>query len=42
MNHILKDIIYFKDRKDFPFNIFLHKFLKSDPDDLHDHPWALE
>ena len=20
-------------------NIFLHKFLKSDPDDLHDHPW---
>ena len=23
----------------FPFNIFLHKFLKSDSDDLHDHPW---
>jgi hypothetical protein len=21
------------------FNIFLHKFLKSDPDDVHDHPW---
>ena len=20
-------------------NIFLHKFLSSDPDDLHDHPW---
>lgn len=28
-----------KDRKHFPFNIFLHKFLKGDPDDVHDHPW---
>ena len=28
-----------KERQNFPFNIFLHKFLKSDPDDLHDHPW---
>ena len=26
--------------ENFPFNIFLHKFLKSDPDDLHDHPWS--
>jgi hypothetical protein len=32
--------IFLKDRKRFPFNIFLHKFLCSDPDDLHDHPWA--
>jgi len=32
--------IFLKNRKNFPFNIFLHKFLKSDPDDLHDHPWA--
>ena len=31
--------LFLKDRKNFPFNIFLHKFLKSDPDDLHDHPW---
>lgn len=31
--------IFLKDRKNFPFNIFIHKFLKSDPDDLHDHPW---
>lgn len=31
--------IFLKDRKYFPFNIFLHKFLKSDPDDVHDHPW---
>tara|TARA_Y100000992_G_C21205831_1_gene462878 strand:- start:105 stop:542 length:438 start_codon:yes stop_codon:yes gene_type:complete len=32
--------LFLKNRKYFPFNIFLHKFLKSDPDDLHDHPWA--
>ena len=32
--------LFLKDRKKFPFNIFLHKFLKSDPDDLHDHPWS--
>ena len=31
--------LFLKDRDRFPFNIFLHKFLKSDPDDLHDHPW---
>ena len=32
--------LFLRDRKNFPFNIFLHKFLKSDPDDLHDHPWG--
>lgn len=33
--------IFFKDRPEyFPFNIFIHKFLKSDPDELHDHPWG--
>ena len=31
--------LFLRDRQSFPFNIFLHKFLKSDPDDLHDHPW---
>jgi len=31
--------IFLKDRKCFPFNVFLHKFLKGDPDDVHDHPW---
>jgi hypothetical protein len=31
--------VFLKDRKYFPFNIFIHKFLKSDPDDVHDHPW---
>jgi hypothetical protein len=32
--------IFLKDRKRFPFNVFLHKFLKGDPDDVHDHPWS--
>lgn len=32
--------IFLKDRTWFPFNIFLHRFLKSDPDAPHDHPWA--
>ena len=31
--------IFLKDRITFPFNIFIHKFLKSDTEDLHDHPW---
>jgi len=31
--------VFLKDRTRFPFNIFLHKFLKGDPDDVHDHPW---
>ncbi len=31
--------VFLKDRKHFPFNVFIHKFLKSDPDDVHDHPW---
>ena len=34
-----RSYLFLKERKHFPFNIFLHKFLKSDPDDLHDHPW---
>jgi hypothetical protein len=32
--------LFLKDRERFPFNVFLHKFLKGDPDDVHDHPWA--
>jgi hypothetical protein len=31
--------LFLKDRDHFPFNVFLHKFLKGDPDDVHDHPW---
>lgn len=31
--------LFLKERTWFPFNVFLHKFLKSDPDEHHDHPW---
>ena len=31
--------LFLKDRGQFPFNIFVHKFLKGDPWDPHDHPW---
>ena len=31
--------LFLRERERFPFNVFLHKFLKSDPDDVHDHPW---
>jgi hypothetical protein len=37
--YLIRHYLFLKDRKYFPFNIFLHKFLRSDPDDLHDHPW---
>ena len=29
-----------RDKSPFPFNIFLHRFIRSDTDELHDHPWA--
>lgn len=37
--YLVRYYLFLKDRQKFPFNVFLHKFLKSDPDDLHDHPW---
>jgi hypothetical protein len=38
-NYLERYYLFLKDRQQFPFNIFLHKFCKSDPADLHDHPW---
>ncbi len=33
--------LLFKERNKFPFNIFLHKFIKGDDElDLHNHPWG--
>jgi len=37
--YLVRHYLFLKDRDKFPFNIFLHQFLSSDPDDLHDHPW---
>lgn len=31
--------LFLKERKWFPFNVFIHKFHKGDPGDVHDHPW---
>ena len=38
--YLVRYYLFLKDRKRFPFNVFLHKFLKGDPDDVHDHPWT--
>jgi hypothetical protein len=39
--YLVRYYLFLKDRpKWFPFNVFLHKFLKSDPDVPHDHPWS--
>ena len=37
--YLIRYYLFLKERKWFPFNIFLHKFLQGDPDELHDHPW---
>ena len=37
--YLIRWYIFLKDRKNFPFNITLHKVLVSDEPQLHDHPW---
>ena len=37
--YLIRYYLFLRNRKNFPFNITLHKILKSDVDDLHDHPW---
>ena len=32
--------VLFNTRQHKGFNVYLHKFLKGDPDDVHDHPWS--
>jgi hypothetical protein len=31
--------VLFNTRHHTGFNVYIHKFLKGDPDDVHDHPW---
>ena len=39
--YLIRYYIFLKDRNNFPFNIFIHKFMKGDDDeDIHDHPWG--
>jgi len=37
--YLVRYYLFLKDRKNFPFNITLHKVLVSDEPTLHDHPW---
>ena len=37
--YLVRYYVFMKDRKNFPFNITLHKVLESDEPQLHDHPW---
>ena len=37
--YLIRYYLFLKDRKNFPFNITLHKVLVSDEPTLHDHPW---
>tara|TARA_B100000902_G_scaffold399290_1_gene469452 strand:+ start:2813 stop:3517 length:705 start_codon:yes stop_codon:yes gene_type:complete len=39
--YLIRYYVFLKDRNNFPFNIFIHKFMKGDDDeDIHDHPWG--
>ncbi|MDC6481041.1 hypothetical protein PQZ46_00660 [bacterium] len=38
--YLIRYYLFLKDRKNFPFNVTLHKVLKSDEATLHDHPWS--
>ena len=38
--YLVRWYLFLKDRKNFPFNITLHKVLVSDEPTLHDHPWS--
>ena len=38
--YLLRYYLLIRDRVHFPFNIFIHKFMKGDEDDVHDHPWG--
>jgi hypothetical protein len=38
--YLMRYYLFIKERNSFPFNIFIHKFLKSDEEDVHDHPWS--
>ena len=38
--YLLRHYLLIQDRVNFPFNVFIHKFMKGDEDDVHDHPWG--
>ena len=38
--YLIRYYVFLKERKNFPFNVTLHKVLVSDEPTLHDHPWG--
>ena len=39
--YLIRYYLLFTDRDKFPFNVFIHKFMRGDDDeDPHDHPWG--
>ena len=41
MPYMIRYYLLFRDRgEDTQFNVFIHKIMQSDEDDLHDHPWG--
>ena len=38
--YLLRYYLLIRNRVNFPFNVFIHKFMKGDEDDIHDHPWG--
>ena len=38
--YLERSYLLLKARDTCKFNIFLHKFIKGDDDDIHDHPWG--
>ena len=39
--YLIRYYMLFVDRVKFPFNIFIHKFMRGDDDEApHDHPWG--
>jgi len=39
--YLIRYYLLLTDREKFPFNVFIHKFMKGDDDeDPHDHPWG--
>ncbi len=40
-DYLIRYYLLLRDRARFPFNVFIHKFVKGDDDkDVHDHPWG--
>ena len=38
--YLTRYYLFLKERTKCPFNIFLHRFHKSDDEVFHDHPWS--